>query len=79
MELLEIQKTATVYKLKTETDVQMSVQETTPTIEGAEQPKEIIFHLTDEVSENWSVDLVASISKEEAKELIKVLQKLVSK
>lgn len=79
MELLEIQTTATVYKLKTETDVQMSVQEVAPTIEGTQQPKEILFHLTDEVSENWSVDLVASISKEEAKELIKVLQKLVSK
>lgn len=77
MELLEIQKTATVYVLKTETDVQMSVQEVAPTIEGMEQPKEILFHLTDEVSENWSVDLVASIKKEEAKELIQVLQKLV--
>lgn len=79
MEVKEIQTTATVYVLKTETDVQMSVQETTPTIEGTKQPQEIIFHLTDEVSEKWGVDLLASISKEEAKELIKVLQKLVSK
>lgn len=77
MEVKEIKTTATVYKLKTETDVQMSVQEGTPTIEGTEQPKEIIFHLTDEVSNDWSTDLIASISKEEAKELIKVLQKLV--
>lgn len=79
MEVKEIQTTATVYVLKTETDIQMSVQEVAPTIEGIEQPKEILFHLTDEVSEKWGVDLVASITKEEAKELIKVLQKLVSK
>ncbi len=62
-----------VYELKTEDDQLMTVQKVAPTIDGKKLEKEILFII--ESSENKSRGLT-TISIDEGKELIKVLQEL---
>lgn len=70
-----------IWEVKTETDVTMIVQTVMVTSGGkdgkARKEDDVIgFLLTDEVSEDWKHELLATISKAEAKKLAKLLTDL---
>ena len=74
---MEVKETkSTVYQVETKMDTQMSVQAVTPTTDGIPNAKEILFLLSDDTRSKGTKELMTSISTDEAKELIKVLQEL---
>lgn len=69
-------KTKKIYEIEATNDTQMVVQSVVPTTHGQKLTPEIAFTLTDEVSPEWPISVVATISKAEAKELAKLLTDL---
>ncbi len=67
-----------IWEVETDTEVTMIVQTVAVTSGGkdgkARKEDDVIgFLLTDEVSEDWKLELLATISKAEARELAKLL------
>lgn len=71
-------KTKKIYEAEATNDTQMIVQTVVPTTHGQKLAPEIAVTLTDEVSTEWPISVVATISKAEAKELAKLLNDLAS-
>lgn len=70
-------KTKKIYEIEATNDTTMIVQTVVPTTHGQKLAPEIAFALSDEVSSEWPISVVATISKAEAKELAKLLNDLV--
>jgi hypothetical protein len=75
--------TSEIYEVETETEVTMIVQIVAVTSGGKDgktrKEEDVIgFLLTDEVSEDWKLELLATISKAEARELAKLLIELAA-
>lgn len=69
-------RTKKIYEVEATNDTQMVVQSVVPTTHGKLLAPEIAFTITDEVSTEWPISVVATISRAEAKELAKLLNDL---
>lgn len=66
-------KAKKIYEIDATNDTQMIVQGVVPTTNGQKLAPEIAVTLTDEVSAEWPISVVTTISKAEARELAKLL------
>lgn len=70
------ERTKKIYEIEATNDIQMIVQSVVPTTNGQKLAPEIAVTLTDEVSSEWPISVVTTISKAEAKELANLLNHL---
>jgi hypothetical protein len=73
----KVKSNHTVFELKTTMEPQMTFQKTTPQMKGEPQPPEIAFVMTDDTQEEPQ-EIVTSISINEAKQMVKGLETIIS-
>lgn len=69
-------KTKKIYEIEATNGTEMIVQTVVPTTQGKKLAREIAFIITDEVSSEFPISIVATIGRAEAKELAKLLNHL---